>query len=198
MLFLQKINSNDNALDIVSIYPDYLFAVKFDDKDHNEYDSAFSLWRDLDYLVDFFDENKNLLETEFWHNAVSSTDSEDLAQSVVDESFDFEKHLKEIVANTANGEMPDFDDFFQELGGKYKFLREHAPYKSYGTASPTMLRLYALRVSANCYVVVHGGIKLTKKIQDTPQLRMELFPKIDNVLRFFKANGIIDAEDLID
>jgi hypothetical protein len=170
--------------------------VKFDDRDHNEYEAAFSLWRDLDYLVDFFDENKNLLETEFWHNAVSSTDSEDLAQSVVNESFDFEKYIQEIAANTVNGETPDFDEFFKELGGQYKFLREHVPHKSYGTASPTMLRLYAIRISPNCYVIVHGGIKLTKQIQYTPQLSKELFTKIDNVLQFFKANGIIDTEDL--
>ncbi len=185
-------------MEIVSIYPDYLFAVRFDDKDHNEYDASFSLWRDLDYLVDFFDENKTLIDTEFWHNAVSSTVSEDLAQAVVDESFDFERHIKVIAVNTANGETPDFDDFFKELGGQYKFLREHVPHKSYGTASPTMLRLYAIRVSANCYVVVHGGIKLTKQIQDTPKLAKELFSKIDNVLRFFKANGIIDTEDFKD
>ncbi len=183
-------------MEIVSIYPDILFAVKFDEKDHNEYEKAFSLWRDLDYLVEFFDENRHLLETDFWRNAVSSTDSEDLAQRVVDESFDFEKSIKEIAVNTVNKETPDFDDFFQELGGQYKFLREHVPHKSYGTATPTMLRLYAIRVNANCYVVLHGGIKLTKKIQDTPQLSKELFPKIDNVLRFFKANGIIDTEDL--
>ncbi len=195
---MRQINSNDNILEIVSIYPDYLFAVKFDDKDHNEYEAAFSLWRDLDYLVDFFDKNKNLLETKFWHNAGYSTDSEDLAKSIVDESFAFEKHIKRIAANTTNSEKPDFDEFFQELGGQYKFIREHVPHKSYGTASPTMLRLYAIRVSANCYVVIHGGIKLTKKIQDTPQLRKELFSKIDNVLRFFKANGIIDTEDLKD
>ncbi len=185
-------------MEIVSIYPDYLFAVKFDDKDLNEYENAFSLWRDLDYLVEFFDEHKGLLETEFWHNSLSSTDSEDLAQAVVDESFDFERYIKEIADNTTNGETPDFDEFFQELGGQYKFLREHVPHKSYGTASPTMLRLYAIRVSKNCYVVVHGGIKLTKQIQDTPQLNKELFSKIDNVLRFFKANGIIDTEDLKD
>ncbi len=136
-------------MDIVNIYNDYLFAVKFDDKDLNEYEAAFSLWRDLDYLVDFFDTNKYLLETEFWHNAVSSTDSEDLAQSVVDESFDFERFIKEVAMNTANDSTPDFDEFFHELGGQYKFLREHVPYKSYGTASPTMLRLYAIRVSTN-------------------------------------------------
>lgn len=194
---MPQVNLNDNTLDIVSIYPDYLFAIKFDDKDVNEYDASFSLWRDLDYLVDFFTENKSLLETDFWHNSISSTDPEDLAQSIVDESFDFERFIQEVAQNTADGELPDFDSFFQELGGQYKFLREHVPHKSYGTASPTMLRLYAIRVNPNCYVVVHGGIKLTKQIQDTPQLNRELFSKIDNVLRFFRANGIIDTEDLI-
>lgn len=194
---MPQVNLNDNKLDIVSIYPDYLFAIKFDDKDSNEYDASFSLWRDLDYLVDFFTENKNLLETDFWHNSIPSTDPEDLAQAIVDESFDFERFIQEVAQNTADGELPDFDSFFQELGGQYKFLREHVPHKSYGTALPTMLRLYAIRVNPNCYVVVHGGIKLTKQIQDTPQLNRELFSKIDNVLRFFKANGIIDSEDLI-
>lgn len=194
---MPQVNLNDNKLDIVCIYPDYLFAIKFDDKDSNEYDASFSLWRDLDYLVDFFTENKSLLETGFWHNSIRSTAPEDLAQSIVDESFDFERFIQEVAQNTADGELPDFDSFFQELGGQYKFLREHVPHKSYGTASPTMLRLYAIRVNPNCYVVVHGGIKLTKQIQDTPQLNRELFSKIDNVLRFFKANGIIDSEDLI-
>lgn len=185
-------------MDIVSIYPDYLFAVKFDDNDCNEYDASFSLWRDLDYLVHFFDKNKHLVDTEFWWKSLPSTDSEDLAMSVVEESFDFERRIEEIARNTGSGILPDFDEFFQELGGQYKFLREHVPHKSYGTASPSMLRLYAIRVSANCYVVVHGGIKLTRQIQDTPQLKKELFSKIDNVLRFFKANGIMDTEDLKD
>lgn len=172
------------------------FAVRFDDNDHNSYEEAFTLWQDLDYLVDFFDKNKDLVGTDFWRSALGSTDPEDLAQSVIEESFDFEQHIKKIARNTIEGNSPDFDSFFQDLGGKYEFLREYTPQKSYGTASPTMLRLYAIRMDSNCYVIVHGGIKLTRKIQDTPQLNSELFTKIDNVLRYFKANGIIDSEDL--
>ena len=59
-----------------------------------------------------------------------------------------------------------------------------------------MLRLYAIRIEENCYLIVHGGIKLTKEIHDTPALRDELFGKIDNVLLFLKANGILEGEDL--
>lgn len=185
-------------MEVINIYNDCLFAVKFDDKDQNEYEAAFSLWQDLDYLVKFFDDNKDLVNTDFWKEALPSIESEDLAMAVVNESFDLLEYIKSVANNTANGESPDFDEFFKELGGrKYSHLREYVPQKSYGTATPTMLRLYAIRLDSNCYIVVHGGIKLTKEIQSTPLLNQELFPKIDNVLQFFRANGIIDTEDLI-
>lgn len=186
-------------MEIIEIYHDSLFAVRFDAKDSNEYEAAFSLWQDLDYLVRFFEENKSLVNTDFWKDTLPSVDSEDLAKSIVDESFDLLDYIQIIARNTANGKLPDFDVFFKELGGrKYSHLREYIPQKSYGTASPTMLRLYAIRLDKNCYVVVHGGIKLTHDIQGTPSLNRELFPKIDNVLQFFRANGIIDKEDLND
>ena len=186
-------------MEIVEIYPDCLYAVKFDDKDKNEYESAFSLWQDLDYLVNFFDDNKDLVNVDFWKEALPSLDAEDLARSIINESLDLLLYIKELANNTSNGNAPGFDDFFHELGGKkYAYLREYVPHKSYGTATPTMLRLYAIRLESNCYIVVHGGIKLTKDIQGTPLLSKELFPKIDNVLQYFRANGIIDAEDLKD
>lgn len=184
-------------MEIISIYSNSLFAVKFDEKDQNEYEAAFSLWQDLDYLVKFFDDNKELVNSDFWKEALPSTESEDLAMSIVNESYDLLDYIQSVAKNTANGETPDFDEFFKELGGKkYQHLREYVPHKSYGTETPTMLRLYAIRLDSNCYIVVHGGIKLTKEIQNTPLLNKELFPKIDNVIQFFKANGIIDTEDL--
>lgn len=195
---MRHVNSNGSKLEIIEIYPDNLFAVKFDDKDQNEYEAAFDLWQDLDYLVEFFNDNKDLINTDFWREALPSLDSEDLAQSIIDESFDLLDYIKKIATNTSKGKSPDFDAFFQELGGKkYSHLREYVPQKSYGTSTPTMLRLYAIRLDSNCYIVVHGGIKLTHEIQGTPLLNKELFPKIDNVLQFFRANGIIDTEDLI-
>lgn len=181
---------------ITEIYPDCLFAIHFDEKDQNEYEAAFSLWQDLDYLVDYFSANSGLLESEFWKSIPIPTDYEELAHNVITESFDLQEYIQEIAENTANGAEPDFDSFFQDLGGKYKFLRQYIPQKAYGTNHPTMLRLYAIRIEANCYLIVHGGIKLTKEIHDTPALRDELFGKIDNVLLFLKANGILEGEDL--
>lgn len=181
---------------ITEIYPNNLFAVHFDEKNQNEYESAFTLWQDLDYLINYFSANSSLLESDFWKSVPIPTDYEDLAINVVNESFDLQKYIQEIATNTSNGEGNDFDSFFQELGGKYKNLRQYIPQKAYGTNTPTMLRLYAIRIEKNCYLIVHGGIKLTKEIHDTPTLRDELFVKIDNVLQFLRANGILDKEDL--
>ena len=73
-------------MEIIEIYHDSLFAVRFDEKDSNEYEGAFSLWQDLDYLVRFFEENKSLVSTDFWKDTLPSVDSEDLAKSIVDEN----------------------------------------------------------------------------------------------------------------
>lgn len=181
---------------ITEIYPGSLFAVHFDEKDQNEYEAAFSLWQDLDYLVGYFAANSGLLESEYWKSIPIPTDYEELALNTINESFDLLNYIQEIAENTAKREEPDFDSFFQDLGGKYKFLRQYIPQKAYGTNYPTMLRLYAIKIEANCYLIVHGGIKLTKEIHDTPALRDELFGKIDNVLQFLKANGILEGEDL--
>lgn len=61
-----------------------------------------------------------------------------------------------------------------------------------------MLRLYAIRIKSNCYLIVHGGIKLTKEIQGTPELNSVLFAKIDRVISYLKAEGVIDETDLIE
>lgn len=47
-------------------------------------------------------------------------------------------------------------------------------------------------------MIVHGGIKLTKEIQGTPELNSVLFAKIDRVISYLKAEGVIDETDLIE
>lgn len=94
---MHKVNLTGKiALEIINIYPDSLFAVKFDGKDQNEYEAAFTLWQDLDYLVEFFDDNKDLIDTDFWKAALPSIESEDLAASVVDESFDLLDYIQTV------------------------------------------------------------------------------------------------------
>jgi hypothetical protein len=184
-------------VEIVEIYKDWLYSISFDEKDLNEYHRVFREWHDLDYLVAFFSKNKDYVNTDFWKKAGLNPDNpEQSAERVIQEADDLETYISDLVANCNNGVKPDFDEYFRFLGGKYKCLWSLEPVKSYGTISPSLLRLYAIKLDANCYLIVYGGIKLGDKIQNSPILKDKVFNKIDLVLSFLKTNGIADSEDV--
>ena len=184
-------------MEIVEIYEDWLYSISFDEEDLNEYHRVFREWHDLDYLVRFFSENKDYVNTDFWKNAGLNPNNPELsAERVIDEADNMELYIRKLVANCAKGVKPDFDEYFHFLGGKYKCLWSLEPVKSYGTDSPSLLRLYAIKIDANCYLIVYGGIKLGDTIQNSPGLKEKVFNKIDSVLSFLKANSITESEDL--
>lgn len=184
-------------MEIVEIYKDWLYSISFAEEDLNEYHRVFREWHDLDYLVDFFTENRDSVNTNFWKRAGLDPDTPELsAERVIDEADSLETYINQLVANCSEGVKPDFDEYFHFLGGKYKCLWSLEPVKSYGTGSPSLLRLYAIKIDANCYLIVYGGIKLGDTIQNSPVLKDKVFNKIDSVLRFLKANGITDSADI--
>lgn len=184
-------------MEIRNIYEDYLYSIKFDEADTDEFSRTFQLWNDLDYLVDFFKRNAKYVEQPFWKEAgLDSTVPEESAKRVARESIVLASHIKNLAKNVDDGKHPDFEDFFKPLGGKYTYVRELEPNKSYGTFNPSLLRLYAIKLETNVYIIVCGGIKLGSTIQNSPELKDQVFNKIDNVLVFLKANGITENEDI--
>ena len=100
-------------------------------------------------------------------------------------------------------DLNEYDRVFKEwhdldylISGKYKCLWSLEPVKSYGPYSPSLLRLYAIKLDSNCYLIVYGGIKLGSTIQESPVLKDKVFNKIDAVLTFLKINGITESNDL--
>lgn len=181
---------------IVEIYKDWLYSINFDEEDLTEYHRVFREWHDLDYLVNFFTENKEYIRNEFWKNSGLDADTPELsAIRVIEEADILEDYIKQLVNNCTEGIKPDFDQYFHFLGGKYKCLWSLEPVKSYGTMTPSLLRLYAIKIDTNCYLIVYGGIKLGSTIQNSPVLKDKVFKKIDAVLGFLKVNGITEASD---
>ena len=184
-------------MEIVEIYKDWLYSIQFDESDLNEYRRIFKEWHDLDYLVSFFEENKDMIDSPFWKNAGLNPDTpEKSASRVIEEANELESYIRELVLNMKSGDKPDFDMYFHFLEGKYKCLWSLAPMKSYGVAKPSMLRLYAIKLDSNCYLIVYGGIKLGDTIQNSPVLKDNVIKKIDKVLEFLRSNGITDGDDL--
>ncbi len=184
-------------MEIVEIYSDSLYSIQFDEEDLNEFDRVFKEWHDLNFLVKFFTENAAAVNTPFWQKAGLDFSAPELsAQRVIDEANDLEAYIRELVGNVERGEVPDLDEYFRFLDGKYKCVCSLAPVKSYGTGLPSLLRLYAIKLDSNCYLVVYGGIKLGKTIQESPVLKQQVFNKIDKVLNYLKVNGITEREDI--
>ncbi len=184
-------------MEIREIYKECLYSIKFDEADTDEYSRAISLWKDLDALVKFFTIHAKDVDQPFWREVGLHSDAPLVsAERVASEAIELAKHIKDLAQNVHNGELPNFEDFFKPLGGKYSYVRELEPHKSYGTFIPSLLRLYAIKLGVNVYLIVFGGIKLGKTIQDSPGLNHQVFNRIDNVIAFLKANGIFEGEDI--
>ena len=184
-------------MEIVEIFDEHLYSIQYAGCDMDEYSRVMSMWRDLDYLLSFFNENAKYMGAEIWKTAgLSPENPHKSAARVVSEADDLEKYLYVLSQNTNDGQVPDFDSMFKHLDGKYKFLTELVPQKSYGRYRPSLLRLYAIKLESNCYLIVYGGIKVGSKIQNSPVLKDEVEPLIDKVLSFLRQNGIVEQGDI--
>lgn len=59
------------------------------------------------------------------------------------------------------------------------------------------LRIYAIRLEPNVYVVTGGAIKLTRAMQDKEHTMIEL-NKLNKCKEFLKRNGVFDKDSFID
>lgn len=180
-------------MDIVDLFPPYIFCMRYGDGDNpDEYHRLFKLWWDLDYLIDFFEKHSPAMNVDFWGDLV---DPELASERTIDEAYAFEDYIEKLNRNTAHGVKPDFDDLFKPLDGEFGYIYIRTPMKAYGTKNPSLLRLYAVKLASNCYLITGGGIKYCRKMEDSPELKAEI-EKIKKVRSFLQSLGIEDAEDI--
>lgn len=180
---------------IVEIIQDRIYSIKYDEEDSTEYYRLFNKeWTDVDSLMEFFQSHPEFTENDFW--GFLGNDPEKAAARVLKDANRLELHLKELAENSDNGEQPDLETYFKPLNGKYGYDIKHIPAKGYGVLESTFLRLYAIRLEANCYLIVYGGIKLNSSIQNSPGLQENVFKKIDKVKQYLVEECIIDKDDI--
>lgn len=182
-------------MEIIEIIPNRIYSVKYDDEDFSEYYRLFNKeWTDVDNLIGFFQSHPEFTENTFW--GFLGNDPEKAAARVLKDANLLEKRLEDLAENSDNGELPDLDDYFKPLNGKYGYDIEFIPVKGYGVLESTFLRLYAIMFESNIYLIVYGGIKLNDKIQNSPGLQENVFRKIDQVKQFLVDENILDIDDI--
>ena len=181
------------TLEIEEIYPPHIYSVRYEGRDENEFDRLFRSWNDVDCVISFIEGNKDFLKDDIW---VKVSEPEDAAKQVLTEAEDLEKLFETLYENSKRGGYPDYDSYFHYLEGKYKYELEWIPMKSYGTVRPSLLRLYAIKMDSNVYLITGGGIKLADTIQNSPRLKDYVLQDIDRVRRYLCEQGIFDSDDM--
>ena len=109
--------------------------------------------------------------------------------------------MYDLYVNCQNGTIPDFDDLFKKLSPNenvWTLEKEKAYSIPIIKHHPSMLRLYAIKIQSNAYVITGGGIKLVEKMQETEDLRIELqrLQATRNWLKYHDVDEVSDLKEL--
>lgn len=182
------------AIDL--IIKDSLYAVRYNDNVSDEFKRLFEAWSDVEYLESFFEEHKADLQKEFYNNI----SIEDAIFQTLDEASDLEQELIEIAENGKTNNNENLQTIFKPLYNQDKNkhpIPEHQKSKVYGSNHKSWLRLYAIRIEKNVFIITGGAIKLVLEMRDRDHLKDEL-DKLDKVKEFLIEEGIVDNDSIVE
>lgn len=168
---------------------DHLWAVKEEGKDADALTLLFRDWTNGEYLFDFFTENFEDLKSSFHieriDQAISDTfeDAEALQELVLD--FPYTEQLDALFKPL---DITDtrFNELSREKARNWDRIR-HACW----------LRIYAIRLEPNVYVVTGGAIKLTRTMQEREHTAIQLY-KLNRCKEFLKSQGVFDQDSFVE
>ncbi|MDE5886625.1 MAG: hypothetical protein K2H46_03450 [Muribaculaceae bacterium] len=207
-------------MEIIGIYPPALYAVRYSGEALNIYRLTIRNLTDDEYLIKFFTSFKEEISQYIVDElGYERDDIEDYVVEANDQIIDLRDELKRISNEIRLGICQDFGGYFQphssidisippEGGGaSVKYGVDYLPVKCYGIGHPSLVRLYAIEFSYDCYLIIYGGIKIKRSTNDCPAfddkmsvttLESELRKRLYKVCEFLKENSIVDRQSLLD
>lgn len=200
MFALRKII--ENCLYAVQVLPKPIDPFEYDgnneaDAYSDEFSRLFGNWNDVAYLFAFFDHHRTDLFAGFFKETHTI---EEAVYKTLDEAERLESKLLVIAERGRTCSYSNLQNLFKPV-----FEHEKSQYpipvlqksKVYGDGERSWLRVYALRIDNNLYVITGGAIKLTKTMNDRPHLLAEL-EKMELVKKWLIENQVIDLDSFIE
>lgn len=153
---------------IISIFAPHLYTIQYENETEHEWQRLLHLWNDMTYLFEFVEVNNIENKMEFINEIV-----EDI-------------HQLDVFLNEINHNKDHLSSYFENLS-TYE-PRILALQK--GKRRKSKLRLYAIKIDENVYLITGGAIKITQKMQDHPDTANEL-KKLNQVKDYLKQNHIM-------
>ncbi len=164
-----------------------MFSVQFEGEPIHEFAKCFELWNDPIYLQEFFERNYQDLCNPFWNGI---TIEEAIIKTRRDARI-LEKELLYIAQTGKTERLETLSTIFEPLSKDV--IQELEKDKAKGLERNSWLRIYAIRVEANLFVVSGGAIKLTKTMNETKHLLLEL-EKLEVTKQFLKNDDNDEIE----
>ncbi|MBO9727417.1 MAG: hypothetical protein J7623_02135 [Chitinophaga sp.] len=163
---------------------DGLYSMKYSHTNMTEYARIQDYWHNYSVLETFFSNNVEDLKTDYW-GAIKITEAISSTMEEADR-FDYTLHT------CCNDSGCDLQFIFQPL---YNSEYQLTPLqKSKGKIRRSWLRLYALRLDNDCFIVTGGSIKLTPDMR--PIHLQEELRKLERAKVFLQSKDVYDTEDL--
>ncbi len=167
---------------------DHLWAVRDMAKPKNELALLFDTWNDMEYLMRFFIDNYHDLKEMFHVERIS-----DAIQDTLDDAEQLERLILDIPFTD------NLDELFKPLGAMDMSVRELTREKARNwgrVGHASWLRIYAIRIEENVFVITGGAIKLTRTMQERPHTQEQL-DKLNRCRQFLISNGVFDSDSFI-
>ena len=148
----------------------------------------FDSWNDIGFLMDFFMENLDDLKQFFHIQRISDA---------IDDTMDDAEELQRLILDIPYTE--NLDELFTPLGSADLTIRELTREKARNwdrIDHASWLRVYAIRLEKNVFVVTGGAIKLTRSMQERPHTQEQL-DKLNSCRQYLLDNGVFDADSFI-
>lgn len=166
-----------------------IWAARYDGMQDNILYYTFNNWLDLDWLRAFFSQHT----TDLWKYFRII----DLDQAIFD-SFADAVQLQSVILDLSPD--ADLDALFRPLDNNRISEMLLGKEKAKGfriSGHPSWLRLYALKLEPQVYIITGGAIKLTHTMSERQHTLDEL-QKLEKVRRFLIENGVVDLEGMVD
>lgn len=164
---------------------DHLWAVRDMSKEVNELTELFRKWNDLEGLFDFFVANRKDLSDFFHVNNISTA---------IEDTLEDADALETLILDMPYTEK--LDGIFRPLGTLDMAMSELTREKARNwdrLRHASWLRVYAIRLEPNVYIITGGAIKLTPKMEDRPHTQLEL-DKLNSCRQYLIDNGVFDQD----
>jgi hypothetical protein len=167
---------------------DGLWSIQLEGSAQSEFEEFFDHVNDAEWLHDFFDQNKADLHGGFF----GSMSLSEAVSRTLDEAEEMENSLYDFSEQGFQGTETTLQHLFKPLNNFEYAISRHQ--KSKARVRKGWLRLYAIRLAENCYLLTGGAIKLTPDMK-RGHLEYEL-KKLEQAKQLLRTKGIDYPEDL--